>query len=397
MTHLSWPTVPLGNILTERRETPSCDAIFNGEVPIVSKIGFSDGQIELREDSNTKTNMILIEPGDLVTSGINAAKGAIAIYDKKNDRPIAATIHYGAYIPDKNKVDVRYLWLFLRSRNFQEILAEKVPGGIKTELKAKRFLPIPIPLPPLPEQRRIVARIDELAARIEEAKGLREKTNLQPSAVMASKATLIFESVKKRVPLGDNLFELIYRYPTFYNISYIEDGVGLLKIGNLTQESWNIDFKNQKTFISVETSNAFPRTILEAGDLIMAARGATIGKTAYVTSEFSGFNINANLLRLKPNPTRLDGKYFWHFIKSPLGQEQFQVLVTSTAKETITVPKLKTILVPLPSIEKQQKIVQYLDDLQAKINSLKKLQAETEKELNALLPSILDKAFKGKL
>jgi type I restriction enzyme S subunit len=129
----------------------------------------------------------------------------------------------------------------------------------------------------------------------------------------------------------------------------------------------------------------------------MAARGATIGKTAYVTPEFAGFNINANLLRLKPNPKKLDGRYFWYFIKSPLGQSQFRALVTSTAKETITVPKLKTISIPLPSLRDQRRIVDYLDGLQEEVNSLKALQAQTAAELDALLPSILDKAFKGEL
>src|SRR4030043_357459 len=129
----AWPSVPLEEILTERKELPSLESFVSGATRIIEKIGFNDGKIHLRIDGKTKTNMILIRPGDLVISGINAAKGAIAIYDKENSKPIAATIHYGAYLPDKNKVDVRYLWFFLRSRNFQEILAENIPGGIKTE------------------------------------------------------------------------------------------------------------------------------------------------------------------------------------------------------------------------------------------------------------------------
>jgi type I restriction enzyme S subunit len=52
---------------------------------------------------------------------------------------------------------------------------------------------------------------------------------------------------------------------------------------------------------------------------------------------------------------------------------------------------------PIPPLSEQRRIVAYLDDLQARVNDLKRLQAETEAELNALLPSILDKAFKGEL
>ena len=48
-------------------------------------------------------------------------------------------------------------------------------------------------------------------------------------------------------------------------------------------------------------------------------------------------------------------------------------------------------------LEEQRRIVAYLDSVQARLASLKQLQAETQKELNALLPSVLDRAFKGEL
>jgi type I restriction enzyme S subunit len=50
-----------------------------------------------------------------------------------------------------------------------------------------------------------------------------------------------------------------------------------------------------------------------------------------------------------------------------------------------------------PPLPEQHRIVTYLDALQAKVDTLKQLQAETQAELDSLLPSILDKAFKGEL
>ena len=250
---------------------------------------------------------------------------------------------------------------------------------------------------PLSKQRRIVARIEELSAKIEEARTLRKYAAEETEPLINSLTHQWLRKISSCCNLGDGIFQLIYRYPTFYDIDYMEKGVGLLKIGNLTQARWDIDFESQRAFISPETSRKFPRTILEEGDLIMAARGATIGKTAYVSKEFAGFNINANLLRLKPNPQRLDGKYFWYFMRCPLGQDQFQGLVTSTAKETITVPKLKTIRVPLPKLPEQQRIVTNLDAFRAKVDAFRTMQEETANELNALIPSILSKAFAGEL
>lgn len=68
----------------------------------------------------------------------------------------------------------------------------------------------------------------------------------------------------------------------------------------------------------------------------------------------------------------------------------------STFRE-ITLKKLRAIRIPLPPVEEQRRIVDYLDGLQAKVDTLKTLQDETAKELDALMPSILSKAFSGTL
>src|SRR5262249_25495650 len=154
--------VRLAEVLTPRAETPTPHDLATGKVRILGKIAFDTGQLELRVGGDTKTGMILIRAGDLVVSGINATKGAIAVYD--NGEPIAATIHYGAYIPKNGRACVKYLWWLLRSRYFQELLLDHVPGGIKTEMKASRLLPVPIPLPTLAEQESLVARIEAIAA-----------------------------------------------------------------------------------------------------------------------------------------------------------------------------------------------------------------------------------------
>ena len=104
-----WPQVALGEILTERNETPDPALVQAGDIPIISKIRFSDGGIEYRTDSETNTKMILIHPGDLVLSGINAMKGAIAIYAPETARKAAATIHYSTYQVNKERADIRYL------------------------------------------------------------------------------------------------------------------------------------------------------------------------------------------------------------------------------------------------------------------------------------------------
>jgi type I restriction enzyme, S subunit len=65
--------------------------------------------------------------------------------------------------------------------------------------------------------------------------------------------------------------------------------------------------------------------------------------------------------------------------------------------KNISEEKVSNLLIPIYNFEEQRRIVAYLDDLQAQVFTLKHLQADTQAELDALLPSILDKAFKGEL
>ena len=64
---------------------------------------------------------------------------------------------------------------------------------------------------------------------------------------------------------------------------------------------------------------------------------------------------------------------------------------------TLGLSVIRDTVIPLPPTTEQRRIVAYLDDLQAQVDDLKKLQEETVKELDALLPSILSKAFAGQI
>lgn len=157
----SWPQTPLGDVLTERAETPKAEDIASGRISIVRKISFEDGKIIL-ENRPTRTKMILARPGDLLLSGLAATKGAFAIYGADNTSPIAATIHYSAYEVVKGRGDIEYLWWILRSSGFRRLLEKTIPSAIKAEVKAKQLLALEIPLPPLEKQREIVARIRDI-------------------------------------------------------------------------------------------------------------------------------------------------------------------------------------------------------------------------------------------
>jgi type I restriction enzyme S subunit len=68
----------------------------------------------------------------------------------------------------------------------------------------------------------------------------------------------------------------------------------------------------------------------------------------------------------------------------------------STFRE-ITLGKLRALTIPLPPVPEQRRIVTHLDALQMKADAMRALQSETSTELDALLPSVLNRAFAGEL
>ncbi|MGA1825657.1 MAG: restriction endonuclease subunit S [bacterium] len=161
-----WKKTIVGEFLFERvgRYKPNAEEIAG--LKRIDKIDFL-GNIYIAQNPS-KTNMILIKPGDLVISGINVAKGAMGIYSGNED--VTATIHYSSYTFDKDQISLEYFKRFLRSPEFIKLLKEQVKGGIKTEIKPKHLLSLEISLPTLETQQKIVSHFQRIESEDNELK-----------------------------------------------------------------------------------------------------------------------------------------------------------------------------------------------------------------------------------
>ena len=393
----NWPVVKLGEILTERREIPSTDDLFLGRVPVAAKIRFDTGAIELREDAKTNTSMILARPGDLLISGINAAKGAIAMCGAENSRPVAATIHYSAYRPEGDRIDLKYLWLFLRSRNFQDLLRQHVPGGIKTELKAKRFLPIPIPLPPLAEQRRIVTRFEELTAQIGAARELRRQAIEEIDAFIRKIVDkLLCDESVPRTALRSLLSEPLMNGLSI-PASQLGSGHCFAKVGVVNSGVFNC---NETKLANIELASDSPYW-LQIGDIVVSRGNAPefVGRAAVYEGKPAKCAMPDLLIRVRVKPDIADAHFVSTFFHTTEARDFIaaQISGTSSTMPKISQSKLGSLPVPIPSLPEQRRVVAELDSLQAAVGALKRLQAETAADLDAFLPSVLDRALKGEL
>ena len=156
---MSWKKTKISEFLTERKDRFKPDKANELGLPRIEKIDFG-GTIYINNFKPTKTGMILVKNGDLVISGINVEKGALAIY--KGETDALATIHYSSYTYDKDKIDIDFFKWYLQSNIFKNIIKEQVKGGIKTEIKPKTFINLEIILPDLTTQKQIASKLNKL-------------------------------------------------------------------------------------------------------------------------------------------------------------------------------------------------------------------------------------------
>ncbi len=190
---MNWKPTKLSEFLTERDGRIKYENANQLGLQRIKKIDFS-GNIHLDAETDTKTDMIRVKSGDLVISGINAAKGAIAVHAEDDD--VLATIHYSAYEFNPDRISVDFLKWFFKSSEFSDLLREQIPGGIKTELKPKHILPLQVKLPKLSEQITVAERLNRF--RLEQLKMEHEITH-QQSLLAKLKQAILQEAIQGKL------------------------------------------------------------------------------------------------------------------------------------------------------------------------------------------------------
>jgi len=137
------------------------------------------------------------------------------------------------------------------------------------------------------------------------------------------------------------------------------------------------------------------RGVPRADDIVLVREGGGTGKCAIVLPG-QRFSLGQRVMMLRPNPDRIVPRFLLHQLLSPLVQaEQIAPLSKGSASPHLNIGALKRFKLRLPVLSEQRRIVEYLDGIAGQVAALVRLQSETADELDALLPSILDKAFKG--
>jgi len=149
-----------------------------------------------------------------------------------------------------------------------------------------------------------------------------------------------------------------------------------------------------------------PDALARDGDLLIACSAAgCLGRVARYKGDGVVASTDTHVAIARPNPEVIQPEYLYHYLKGAQGQYQLRSRERGDWMRDkigfrlteLNLSDLRNVPVPLPSCAEQHRIVAYLDGLQAKVDELKQRQAQTAAALNALMPAVLDKAFRGEL
>jgi type I restriction enzyme S subunit len=265
----------------------------------------------------------------------------------------------------------------------------------RVRLKEQRFLGTGIPLPPLSEQRRIVARIEALAARIAEAKRLREEAEAEVDALVKSEMRKAFngDGATPVVMLDSVCAAVIDNLHS--NPVYADEGVPCVRSPDVGWGRLNLKgtLKTSEEEYVRRTVRGEPRP----DDIVFVREGGGTGKAALVELGHR-FSLGQRVMMLRPDTSAVLPRFFLYQLLSPtVYEEQVLPLITGSASPHLNISALRAFRFVLPPLGEQRRIVDHLDQLRATADSLGDLQRETAAELDALLPAILAEAFAGQL
>lgn len=338
------------------------------------------------EELRTKQQQA-VRAGDLLVAEIDAKVGGFGIVPAELDGAIVSS-HYFLYEIGETKCLRGWLDAFIRSGGLEDQVRARGTTNYAA-IRPEHVSDFEIPLPPVDEQRRIIARIEEVAARIDEARGLRHDAAEEVETLLTAVSAAVFASRHgwTEAKVGDLCERPQYGYTASAAIEPV--GPKFLRITDIQNGQVNWD---TVPFCHCSDSEQY---VLKSNDLVFARTGATTGKSFLIRNcpkaVFASYLIR---LRVKRSVTP---EYLYRYFQTPGYWSQISQEKKGTGQPNVNGKKLANIRVPIAPPDEQGRIVAYLDGLQAKVDALKQLQSDTAAKLDALLPSILDKAFKGEL
>ncbi len=397
----------------ERRLKDTCvflNGLWKGEKPPFVTVGvirstnfgndgsLDDSDIAYLEVEESKFRKRRLEYGDLILEksggGPKQPVGRVAIFDKRSGQFSFSNFTSAIRVIDKAILDFRFLhkylcWLY--STGITESM-QSHSTGIRN-LNTNAYTQLHIPLPPLPEQQRIVGILDKAFGSIAIANANTGKNIANAQELFQSKLDALFEELHvtgvAKAPLSG-----LTRAPITYGVVKPgpEGTVPFIRGGDIAN---GCILTGQLRTITNSVSKQYKRTLLSGGELLISLVGQP-GQVAVVPKSLSGANI-ARQVGLIVLDGHVRAEFVRCFLQSKVGRASLLLRHSGSVQQVINLGSLRSVSVPIPSERIQDRIVAQVEEFAVASGALRLSYSRKSKGLDELKQSLLNTAFSGEL
>jgi type I restriction enzyme S subunit len=338
----------------------------------------------------------IVKAGDILVSTVRPNLNAVAEIPVRLDGATAST-GYCVLRPDNAKIDSRYLYFWVRSSGFVNDMVKRATGASYPAVSDKIVKDSKIPLPPLPEQKRIASIIldkaDSIRRKRQEAVRMTEEllrsvflemfgdpeSNNWPMATIAGIAHPGKGSIRTG-PFGSQLL----------HGEFVDEGIAVLGIDNAVANEF---LWNERRFISEAKYRELSRYTVRPGDVIITIMG-TCGRCAVVPDDIAVAINTKHLCCITLDQTKCVPAFVHaYFLQHRIARRYLDKTAKGAIMDGLNMGIIKDMPIPIPPLKHQHKFASSIAVIEKLRNKNRSALAEQE----VLFNSLLQRAFKGEL
>ena len=295
------------------------------------------------------------------------------------------------YIIEENgegKLFMPYLYYFLEG--YVDELRKLSIGGVIKYIKLGNLTDALIELPDIQKQKAIV----DILAKAKGIINIRKQEIQSLDDLIKARFVEMFNTTGmwQERPLSV-VCKQVKRYPTFCNMEYIEDGVRVIRIGNILEDGHMDEINDNYVFVYADANKDYPDTVIEKNDIVMAVRGdgSTAKRIGIITEDILiGANISPNLIRIQANEEMVLPRFLFCFLTSEIGQQRLEKYVNKTAKKNIAAKDIVKVMLPVPPLDVQEQFSNFIAQVDKSKLILQKSLHETQMLFDKLMQQYFD-------
>ncbi len=395
-----WEIKRLGDIvvrLTNGYVGPTRDIYLESGVPYLlarhvknNQLTF-DGKTFISDEFNHKNKKSMLKAGDVLLVQSGHIGHSAVVTDEHEGHNCHAMI---VITPIKDMVSGHFLSLFFNSPEMQSGFENIRSGSTVPHLTCKEVKEIAVPLPPLPEQQRIVGILDEAFEGIATAKANAEKNLLNARALFDSHLQSVFTQRGEGwvdQQLSSLCHEITVGHVGSMASKYKESGVPFLRSQNIRPFAVSLD---NVVFIDEEFHISLKKSRLRPGDLAIVRTGYP-GTAAVIPPDLPDSNCS-DLVIVRPSK-EVNPHFLAAFFNSAFGKQLVLGKIVGAAQKHFNVTAAKEVMLHVPPMPEQLDIINRIDLFREETQHLESIYQQKLAALDALKKSLLDQAFTGAL